>query len=168
MTDTIETSRLLLRRPMPQDAEKIAGMIGNWEVIRWLGRPPYPYTIDDAVQYIQDAANRPWDFIIEAHDVVGAVGITDHLGYWLGKPHWGKGYATEATSALLDAYFAGTEAEDVVSGYLAGNRASSNTLRKLGFVETGRSTILCQPRREEVEHIDMRLTRMDWTNARAA
>ena len=45
--------------------------------------------------------------------LIGAVGIEPHgetgkpyLGYWLGTPHWGEGYATEAARALIDAFFA--------------------------------------------------------------
>jgi RimJ/RimL family protein N-acetyltransferase len=159
MIDEIRTARLLLRKPAPADAEKIAGMIGQWEVIRWLTQPPYPYKIDDAEAFIAEAARRRWFYLIEAHDVVGAVEIGDHLGYWLGAAHWGKGYMTEATRALLTEYFAETGADHLLSGYLQGNIASCNTLSKLGFLETGRRKVHCRPRNAEAVHIDMRLDR---------
>ncbi len=157
--DEIRTGRLVLRKPTLTDAEKIAGMIGQWEVIRWLTMPPYPYKIDDAEAFIAKAEHRPWFFIIEAHDVIGAIEIEDHLGYWLGSAHWGKGYMTEAARALIKRYFKETSEDHILSGYLLGNAASSNTLGKLGFVETGRRMVHCRSRNAEIEHVDMRLDR---------
>ena len=69
---------------------------------------------------------------------------------------------------MLEAYFAQTQAKHVISGFIAGNRGSSHVLRKLGFAETGRSTVHSTPRRGDVEHIDMQLTRANWKTARAA
>ncbi|MEO1491206.1 MAG: GNAT family N-acetyltransferase [Pseudomonadota bacterium] len=157
MMDEIRTKRLLLRKPTFADAEVIAGMIGRWEVVRWLTTPPYPYKIDDAEAFISEASSRPWFFVIEAHDLIGAVEINDHLGYWLGSAHWGKGYMTEAARALLARYFEETGADHVASGYLIGNTASCNTLTKLGFVETGRRMVFCRSRNAKIEHVDMRL-----------
>ncbi len=159
MTKEIQTDRLLLRKPLQSDAEKMAGMIGQWEVVRWLTTPPYPYKIDDAFEFIAQANQRPWFFVIEAHDVIGAIEISDHLGYWLGKAHWGKGYMTEAARAVVERYFAETEADQLLSGYLSGNTASCNTLEKLGFAEIGRRDVWCRSRNAKAMHIDMRLDR---------
>ncbi len=90
---------------------------------------------------------------------MGVVGITGHLGYWLGKPFWGKGYMSEAAGALVDAYFDHTRTKQIVSGAFADNPVSAKVLRKLGFAETGRSRQHCEARGGEVDHIDMMLTR---------
>lgn len=163
MIDEIRTHRLLLRKPTQSDAEKLAGMIGQWEVIRWLTQPPYPYKIDDAEAFIAEAARKPWFYLIEAHDVIGAIEIGDHLGFWLGSAHWGKGYMTEAARALLAPYFAETAEDHLLSGHLEGNAASRNTLLKLGFHETGRRMVRCRSRNAEVLHVDMRLDRGAFT-----
>jgi RimJ/RimL family protein N-acetyltransferase len=58
------------------------------------------------------------------------------LGYWLDEAHWGRGYATEAGTALLaeaDALGLGP----VVAGHYADNPASGRVLEKLGFAYTG-------------------------------
>ena len=90
---------------------------------------------------------------------MGVVGITGHLGYWLGKPFWGRGYMTEAASALIDAYFEQTKSNEIISGAFADNTGSQAVLGKLGFVRTGVSRCPCPARGGEVDHIDMVLTR---------
>ena len=58
-----------------------------------------------ARDWLDKAKDYPWEFAIYADRFMGVVGITGHLGYWLGKPFWGQGYMTEAAGALVDAYF---------------------------------------------------------------
>ena len=62
VNDAIRTERLLLRPLRPSDAEPLLAQFANWEVVRWLGTPPWPYTIDDARSFIawrRGAAMRP-------------------------------------------------------------------------------------------------------------
>lgn len=127
-----------------------------------LATPPFPYSVADARHFIATASDRPWDFAIyRGPDLIGMCGITDHLGYWLGKPYWGEGYATEAARAVLAAYWAGTSATEVVSGAFQENRMSQRILTKLGFRRTGQSSVWCAPRKVHVNHIDMALVRPD-------
>ncbi len=81
------------------------------------------------------------------------------IGYWLGKPHWGRGIMTEAARAVVNWYFASTGAEVLYSGVFHFNAASLAIQHRLGFTETGRSTLLCLARNAELEHIDTILTR---------
>ena len=157
----IRTERLVLRRLRPEDAGDLRRMISDWDVIRMLARPPYPYTSEHAEDFIAKAFRYPWEFAITGPAFMGVVGITGHLGYWLGRPFWGKGYMTEAASALIDTYFA-KDRSDIVSGVFTDNPGSRGVLSKLGFTETGVSKQMCVPRGEEVDHIDMILNRSTW------
>ena len=60
------------------------------------------------------------------------------IGYWIARPHWGQGYATEAAEAVLQ--IARTLGHRrVTAGHFVDNPASGKVLRKLGFVPTGRT-----------------------------
>jgi RimJ/RimL family protein N-acetyltransferase len=69
---------------------------------------------------------------------------------------------TEAAIASLDWFFDTTGATEVISGVFHFNAASLAVQHKLGFTETGRSSLLCLARGVEVEHIDTVLTRSVW------
>ena len=162
----IRTDRLRLIPLSPMDAADIALLITEWDVIRMLARPPYPYTTDDARTYLAKAKDWPWEYAIYADRFMGVVGITGHLGYWLGKPFWGQGYMTEAAGALVDAYFANTKSQKIISGVFHDNPGSQGVLHKLGFQVTGQSRQWCQARAAEVDHIDMELSREGREKAR--
>ena len=59
------------------------------------------------------------------------------MGYWIGRPYWGQGYATEAATAALAWAGAGWGKRLVVSGHFADNPASGRVLEKAGFLYTG-------------------------------
>ena len=145
---------------MALDAPAVAHLISDWDVIRMLTTPPYPYRVSDAEAFVADASSRPWDFAVyRGGDLIGMCGITDHLGYWFGKAYWGQGYATEAAEAVIAAYWAGTEAKTLLSGAFAENAASQRVLAKLGFRTAGRSLVWCAARGSEVEHLDLVMDR---------
>ncbi|MEX0860700.1 MAG: GNAT family N-acetyltransferase, partial [Cucumibacter sp.] len=85
-------------------------------------------------------------------------GMAD-IGYYLGRPFWGRGLMTEAVRAALDWYFGETGAGRVGSGVFHFNAPSLAIQRKLGFVETGRSLVHCLARGKDIEQIDTELTR---------
>lgn len=158
----IITPRLHLRNLSASDAPVIAEHMADWDVVRMLARPPWPYTLADAESWLIKAQTYPWEFAITRDDtLIGVVGITGHLGYWLARTHWGQGYMTEAARGLLTAYFR-KKRDPLVSGVFVDNPASHGVLIKLGFTETGRSWQFCRPRGENVDHVDMTLTRDTW------
>ena len=55
------------------------------------------------------------------------------LGYMLGTPDWGKGFATEIALALIDAAFFDLRAERVISTVDVNNKASIHVLEKIGM-----------------------------------
>ncbi|MEL7153646.1 MAG: GNAT family N-acetyltransferase [Pseudomonadota bacterium] len=166
----IESERLVLRRLMKTDAQAIAGQISDWDVIRMLARPPYPYHLADAEAYLERAIDYPWEFAVTRRDneaLIGVAGVTGHLGYWLGKAHWGQGYMTEAATALINAYFATAKSKQIISGVFNDNPGSQAVLEKLGFSVTGHSRQFCPAREGDVDHIDMELRRATWRERQA-
>ena len=167
----IETPRLVLRRLKAPDAGAIADQIADRDVVRMLARAPHPYRLEDARAYLEKATGFPWEFAITCRGddrLIGVVGITGHLGYWLGRKHWGQGYMTEAATGLLEVWFAKKSSAKVISGVFADNPGSKAVLDKLGFVQTGTSRQFCPARGAEVDHIDMELCRTRWQERRAA
>ncbi|MBY5932535.1 GNAT family N-acetyltransferase [Tateyamaria omphalii] len=144
MTDHITTERLTLRRPEMADAAAIASLVGDVDVSRWLTRVPHPYGLSDAYGFISAVQNGNGNtFVIcVGTQLVGCVGIERELGYWLGKNHWGRGYASEACRAMVARHFA-RSAEDLISGHFTDNGASRHVLDKLGFVQTSQEQARC-------------------------
>lgn len=167
----IQTVRLRLRAPRAADAARIAEMLGEFEVAGNLARVPHPYAIEDAESWLEamplDPPPRETAFMIATHDgdLIGNVGFHERwagiadIGYYIGKPFWGNGFATEAAKAALGWYFDASGADRVRSGVFHFNEASLAVQRKLGFVTIGTSDIHCLARGETVMHIDTELTR---------
>ena len=141
----LETKRLVLRQPTLADVKAIAAIVGDKRVADNLRRVPHPYTLDDAVSFVTTVA-RTSDtvFLIERdRDAVGLVGINwgneaaPELGYCLGIPHAGKGYATEAARAAIDYFFERFEGDHLFAGARVANPASRNILEKCGFRWSG-------------------------------
>lgn len=131
----LKTDRLILRPLEMGDAQAVATQIAEWEVMRWLTTPPWPYRLQDAEDYI-GSGNAAHSFAITKDGVVcGVAGISDELGYWLGKDHWGQGIMTEAARAVVAHHFE-SGADGLGSGYLLDNGPSKNVLTKLGFEQT--------------------------------
>lgn len=135
----LKTQRLILRRPRPEDADDVYRNINDWDVIRMIARPPWPYPRALADEFVHTATSSVIEYDGE---VVGAVGIAGrqhgyNLGFWLGKSHWGKGLMTEAAAALITVFFAELGDEQIHSSFLTDNPASWRVQEKLGFAATG-------------------------------
>ena len=83
-------------------------MIGNESVARSLSNVPFPYKDSYADWWIESVESNLFSLnVFRNNELIGGVGLTEHkhdlveLGYWMGKPYWGFGYATEATIGLL-------------------------------------------------------------------
>jgi len=164
----LQTKRLKLRPQGPHDAPDIARLIDNWNVMRWLTSPPWPYTLADAEQYLNAPMSGDTLAIEFDGQFVGSVGLHPRaedpdfeLGFWLAEPFWGQGIMTEAVTAVVADYFAGTEAP-IESGYILGNAPSANVLAKLGFRNTERVSRFAVPHDKKMPLQRMELTFDNW------
>lgn len=155
----LTTDRLTLRALRSEDAGDVVRALNDFEVSKWLTRVPFPYSVHDANWFTRRVAATAFVFGLEFQGhIVGTIGCEGEFGYWLGQAYWGQGLMTEAARAVLAAYFA--EGHDgIKAGYFAENIRSPNVLRKMGFVETGHSRSFSLARGQEVDRIDMNLTR---------
>ena len=131
----LRTARLTLRPPEMKDADALTEGIGNYDVCKWLSSVPYPYTRDDAIEWLEKnvGTNRQCWLICENDRVVGTVSNEREFGFWLARPVWRRGYAFEAGHAAISHWFADPGAGNLVAGYFPGNDRSSSALYALGF-----------------------------------
>lgn len=170
MTPVLEAQRLILRPLATDDAASIAELIGDWEVVRWLSAPPYPYALADAEFFIEaDLASRAtspdrrWAMTLRGQ-FAGVIGIElrkdgPNLGYWLGRAHWGQRFMTEAASAVARHFFTDPANMRLVSGYFAGNAASWSIQERLGFLKIRENMVFNRPNGAELPHVQTELTR---------
>lgn len=150
----ISTERLRLRRPRKSDAGRIAMLCGDLDVARMTSRVPHPYGLGEAEAFLDrlDARDpvHEADFAIE-HSVDGLIGMMSffpnedgrpEMGYWIGRPYWGQGYATEATNRALVWAHRDWGRRYVLAGHFSDNPASGAVLCKAGFLYTGEIKLL--------------------------
>lgn len=146
------SERLLLRPIWPEDWQALLAGIADEGVVRNLARAPWPYREQDARDFAALPAEplHPRFLITRAADAeaVGCIGLGPagdaandgealELGYWIARPHWGQGYATEAGAAVLE-MAATLGHRELAASHFLDNPASGRVLRKLGFEPTGR------------------------------
>ena len=162
-------------RPLTlDDAPRIAELIGDWEVVRWLSGPPHPYAVADAAEFLATmpdqarSGGRHSAIVIEGQ-FAGMVGIDFrrqepnaglwNLGYWLGRPYWGRGIMTRAAGRLTQDFFAKSSETELKSGYFSGNEASWAIQKRLGFEMLGEGLLFNRPQGKRLPHIETVLTR---------
>ena len=142
------TPRLLLRPGFPEDAPALASAIADKAIVMNLAVVPWPYSMRDAEAFLAKPGDPvlPSLLIFErgtgAPQLVGACGLgrrpsgSVELGYWIARPFWGRGLATEACVALVD--IARTLGLRSLEGsHFLDNPASGRVLEKLGFEPLG-------------------------------
>jgi RimJ/RimL family protein N-acetyltransferase len=152
-----------------EDAEALTPLIGEYEVSKWLTVVPHPYTLADAHWFIGSDGNQPvknWA-ITHQNRLVGVIGTTSELGYWLGRAHWRQGIMAEAAQVVVNAHFTQSDAADMASGYFTGNAGSQAILTGLGFVDTHVEQVHSKAQDKIVPLQRMKLTRSDWQAANA-
>lgn len=157
---TIKTRRLLLRSIAVQDAPRIAELAGDWEVARMTGRVPYPYDEQRALHWLNDLADGEIVYGIEYNgEMIGMCGYTlatdrsAEVGYWIGRPYWGRGFATEAARAVMRFGFERAGVLKFRCSHFTDNTSSRRVIEKLGFRELGAGQGWCEARQIELPTI---------------
>ena len=144
----LNTDRLVLREFTPQDASAVQRLVGEWEVARTLAVVPHPYPDGMAEEWI--ATLRPafeaekrlaWAVVLrEEGELMGTITLRPNarddnaeLGYWIGRPYWGHGYATEAAREVVRYAFEDLGLHRIHAEHLGSNSASGKVMQKIGM-----------------------------------
>jgi [ribosomal protein S5]-alanine N-acetyltransferase len=150
---SLHTDRLVLRPYSLADVPHLIRLAGTREVAATTLRIPHPYREQDAVDFIAscqvdfelDRCARFAVMLRESGEFCGGAGLRierwqhqGELGYWLGVPYWGKGYATECARAVVHYGFDDLKLHRIYASHLAHNPASGRVLQKIGMRREGR------------------------------
>jgi RimJ/RimL family protein N-acetyltransferase len=142
------TPRLLLRPGFPEDAPALAAAIADKAIVRNLATVPWPYRMRDAEAFLASPRDPilPSFLVFERTDgapqLVGSCGLgrrpsgAVEMGYWIARPFWGRGFATEACAALI-AIVRTLGLASLEGSHFMDNPASARVLEKLGFEPLG-------------------------------
>jgi RimJ/RimL family protein N-acetyltransferase len=145
----IRTERLVLRPIEREDLDAFAEMFADPEVVRFIGDGEVASRAESA-EWVEVSIERNvaegWDMrsvlLADGGEVIGRCGIavrsiegrTEHeVAYLFGRAHWGKGYATEAASAVRDRALGELGLSRLIALIDHGNEASKHVARKLGL-----------------------------------
>jgi RimJ/RimL family protein N-acetyltransferase len=148
LVPTITTERLRLRAYELGDVRELTHLIGAREVAANLLRLPYPYSEQDARTFIcatEESGEARFAVALSGQErLIGGIGLRiqpaharAELGYWLGLPYWGCGYATEAARAVLAYGFDTLELHRIHASVFRENIRSAKVLRKIGMRHEG-------------------------------
>lgn len=149
---TLTTSLLVLRALRHEDAPAIRMLAGEREIAATTLTIPHPYPEGAAEEFIRrvsesDREGKSVGFAVtlrESGALCGTIGLLldrDHrhaeVGYWIGVPYWGRGYATEAAAEVLRHGFEDLALHRIYAHHFRGNPASGRVLQKLGMRHEG-------------------------------
>jgi RimJ/RimL family protein N-acetyltransferase len=163
--------RCVLRRWRSGDEHALVALANDPAVARYTGNIPYPYTEADARWWIATGCSSDGNIhvaITLEGTLIGGIGITfgaaarrgtGAIGYWLGRPYWGQGLATDALRTLTDYAVAEFGLVRLWALVMAPNIASARVLEKAGYVReaTLRSAIVDREGNAHDELIFVRL-----------
>ena len=140
----IDTPRLRLRHWNDMDAPELYELARDPRIGTLCGWKPYE-SIDDAHEALSTFLAAPDSYAVtlaSTGEIVGSIALridrdspearVADIGYWIGAPYWGKGYATEAGKAIIDRARE-LSVKTMVLKYFDGNDASRRVSEKLGF-----------------------------------
>lgn len=144
MSVVLRTERLVLRKARPDDLAALHAMMSDAETMRYWSTPPHAdlaTTRDWLEGMIAAPPESSDDFIVERDgETIGKLGAwrLPEIGYLIGRPHWGRGYAREALAAFVSYAFA-HRTDHLTADVDPRNTASLALLAWAGFRETGRA-----------------------------
>ena len=172
----ITTERLILRRVLPEDRAELALALNDWQVVEWLSRVPFPYTLNDADDWIAIAARDALLGTMTALSVmarddnrlIGSVGliynsdVEAELGYWLRRDCWGRGLGREMVAAMVDYGFENMGLTGQIAAARPDNQRSIQLLEAVGFRSIGERVYIRPPLDGALSGPHWYLTRQDW------
>lgn len=141
----------MLRPYAVADAARVAELAGDREVAATTLRIPHPYDASMAAEWIAGLAAEcearraiTWAITLADAELIGSIALSLHLdhhraelGYWVGKPYWGKGYVTEAARAAVEYGFGTLHLHRINAHHMSANPASGTVMKKLGMRHEG-------------------------------
>ena len=149
---TIETKRLFLAQLKADDIPQIVRYAANKNISDNTLNIPFPYTEKDAIYWInlahqgfKNGTHFIFGVRLKQEDVfIGGIGFTveqrfnrAEIGYWIAEPFWNKGYATEATQAIIKFGFEQLALNKLTSSHFAKNLASGKVMVNSGMTQEG-------------------------------
>ncbi len=177
MHDTIQTQRLNLRPLAIEDAKALSKQGSDFDIARMTGSFPHPFPLLSAEFKIMDLKQKhqrglafPYAVTIDNGSMIGIVDLFRsnlevpietglEIGYWIGRPFWGRGYATEACQGLIQNAVDTLKVRRIKAGVFVDNPASQTVLKKLGFQvsNTPKTLFFSMARMEKAWSLDMHL-----------
>ena len=149
---SLRTERLILRAFTLKDAPDIQRLVGERRVARTLLSVPHPYGDGVAEEWISGHRSefergesvhlavvlREWGKLCGACGLmINSSDANAELGYWIGLPYWGRGYATEAAREVVRYGLEELRLHRVYAAHFGSNSASGRVLRKIGMSYEG-------------------------------
>ena len=143
-TQEIKTARLILRKIAADDLEMIYNWMSDPEMVKyedWIPHENVDYTCGFISwltgDYVSDQTYC-WGILL-GNDIIGFAMVVDvnewsgSIAYYIAKPHWSNGYASEAVGAILDFMFNEVGVHRITAKHSIKNTASGKVLRKAGM-----------------------------------
>ncbi|HEX8906095.1 MAG TPA: GNAT family N-acetyltransferase [Longimicrobiaceae bacterium] len=150
---TLSTERLVLRPFAAADADAVHEIVSDREIAYNTAHIPHPYPDGMAAEWIERITAR-WVtgesavFAVTLRDdgrIIAAIGLEiephhrrGELGYWVARPYWNFGYASEGARAVVEFGFRGMGLNRVQAHHYTRNPASGRVLQKIGMTFEGR------------------------------
>ncbi|MBX7139335.1 MAG: GNAT family N-acetyltransferase [Oligoflexia bacterium] len=168
--ETLKSARLLLRSFAASDASRVQQLASDPEVALRTANIPYPYPIGGALAWIEaqaraltESSTNTWAVCrIAEQDLIGAIELVlapsrfeGAVGYWIGRPFWNQGYASEALKLVLDFGFSSLKLQTIAAQFVDRNKASGRVMEKCGLKavpELSRTALV----RGKMEHLEVR------------
>ena len=171
----MQTSRLLFRPWSEEDAPALFRLASDPDVGPRAGWPPHG-SVEESLEVIRNifSNDHTWALVLkDKGELIGCMGYyvfgesnidigpdDAELGYWIGKPYWNRGLATEALRFMVDYCFNTVGFITLWSDFFLDNPASGGVMEKCGFVDTGRENLLSHLYRGG--EVPVRIMRLDY------
>jgi RimJ/RimL family protein N-acetyltransferase len=150
----LETQRLLLRPLKEEDEENIYQYVKDYDIARWTINIPHPYPREGAIEFIKQARGLmeeglAYELAILLKPEMKIVGVVSfvrinkahrnaELGYWVGKPYWNNGIATEAAIRILEFGFEDLGLQRIFAKCFFDNLPSKRIMEKIDMEYEGK------------------------------